>query len=959
MKTFLLVLSLVLAFGWAKAQDLPDFDFEDDNVPWPGLGSIPHFAMDTAGNLYLAVNGDNEYYETTIRKYEDGQWSTVAKDPYDIFSYLSLFEVAPDGTIYIANSSGKDVSRWNGSGWEIVGTLGENVRVDALAVASDGTPYIAIRDSLHDRKLTVLALEDDTWQTVGNAGFTESEPGLGNVVLAPDGTPFVVYTTHYYGYNTLVMRLDGDTWKMVGDGIVEGAGKPRLAFSMDGIPYLAFSDSLNGYRATVMKLEVGEWQAVGTRGFSAAGAVPDIAVDEDGLPNVAYSDSSLDRRIIVKRSDGANWETVGNAGFSDFNAVGPSILISPSGTPYVAYADMFNLVDEYAYNVRVALLEGDTWESVGNGDLFSGVRSFPSLAAGNDSSLYMAYHYDYWFDPSFEDWQKTKVVRWKNNTLSDVGDIDYFTGIEDFRDNIKIAFAPDQTLYMAYEDSASGYKTSVFRLEDDSWKALGSPIDTHSSFDLDVDSTGRPYLTTHNNVLKLEDGNWDPVSEEGFSEEPALAHTAIDQQGTLYVASYPSVKKLVGSTWEDISGEPLEGRPVFLSMDESNNLYVGINLYHQNDNTFSLKFMKLDDGNWETIGTEIPNVSWSTIVMDPQGNIFVSIKDVEKKTSVITINDSGQETLVDNELLKGHFPYLEVDKRGNLYMVFELDNIVVYKYRQDCTNPTGGGTIAGSQQGCDAFDPEVITSSSSPTGYEGTLEYQWQSSITGAEEGFTNIEHKEATFDPGILTQTTWFRRLAKVSCITGWTDAAESNVVKMTVVPFPGLSCPANDTVLNDTGSMVARKSYRALPEGAPDTLAVYSIDGKEISFPYDFPLGTTTVQVTAHGSCAVDVACSFTVTVRQATGIGELDVQSLSMDIYPNPFTAEMSIAITNPLRKAVSVEIYSISGQKIRTLARAQKEAKISLRWKGEDEQGKQVPAGLYIMKMNGMARQVAKN
>lgn len=959
MKTLLLFITLVLACGWAKAQNLPPFEFEDDNMPWPGLGSPPDFAMDAEGNLYLAIRDEDEYYEVYIRKYEDGQWSTVAEDPYDFFSYLSHFEVAPDGTIYVASSSGRDVTRWNGSAWESVGTLGENVRVNALAVAADGTPYIAIRDSLHDRKLTVLALEDGTWQTVGNAGFTEAEPGQGNVVIAPDGTPYVVYTTHYYGYNTLVMRLNGDTWETVGDGIVEGAGSPKLAIAEDGTPYLAYVDSLSDFKATVLKLEAGEWQAVGGLGFSADGAAPDIAIDGEGVPYVAYSDSSLDRRIIVKKFTGSSWETVGNAGFSDFNAVRPSILISPSGTLYVAYADEFNRVDEPGYRVRVARLEGNTWESVGSGDLFQGIHTLGALVAGNDGSLYIAYYYDYWFDPSFEDWMKTKVVRWKDGTLTDVGDVDYFKGIE----RIKLAIAPDQTLFMAYVDSATRDKISVLKLEDGSWEALGSPFDHSNSFDLDVDSTGTPYLTLQTNIWKWENGNWETVSEEGFSESLVFPLTAVDKEGTLYVAygeenvDHPTIKKLVGSAWEDIGSEELEGGAVFLSLDESNNLLVVLGNYNSSENTYSINsYMKLVDGSWETIETDITGFNRYNIVMDPQGTFFVSTFDEEKEANVITFNDSGQETLVSNDLLKGHYPSLEVDKSGHLYLFFDLDNIVVYNYGQDCTNPTNGGTIAGSQSGCDAFDPEMITSSDDPTGHTGTLEYKWQSSTTGSEEGYTDIDHNAATYDPGIVNQTTWFRRLVKVSCMPDWTGAAVSDVVTMTVITLPELDCPDDDTVFNDPGTLFARKSYSALPEGTSDTLAIYMVDGEPITFPYDFPIGATTVEVKANSKCAVDVTCSFTVTVTPVTWLEDWEAAGATIDVYPNPFTSEMAIAIANPSLKEVSVEIYSISGQKIVSLGKALKGANISLTWDGADEQGKQVPYGLYLLKVNEQAKRV---
>ena len=100
-----------------------------------------------------------------------------------------------------------------------------------------------------------------------------------------------------------------------------------------------------------------------------------------------------------------------------------------------------------------------------------------------------------------------------------------------------------------------------------------------------------------------------------------------------------------------------------------------------------------------------------------------------------------------------------------------------------CVNPTNGGAIATAQTICSGGDPAAFTSTT-PTGHIGTLEYKWQSSTTDAttEAGFSDISPSETseTFDPPTgLTTTTWYRRLARVTCETTW---LKSNVVEITV---------------------------------------------------------------------------------------------------------------------------------------------------------------------------------
>ncbi|MBE0638797.1 MAG: hypothetical protein IH598_09775, partial [Bacteroidales bacterium] len=123
-----------------------------------------------------------------------------------------------------------------------------------------------------------------------------------------------------------------------------------------------------------------------------------------------------------------------------------------------------------------------------------------------------------------------------------------------------------------------------------------------------------------------------------------------------------------------------------------------------------------------------------------------------------------------------------------------------------CKNPDDGGNIAGEQYSCNSFDPDEITSTELPSGNTGELDYQWQQSITGSTTGFEIIEGATgASYDPGSIAQTTWFRRLAKVSCKVDWDGYAVSNVVKMTIDVTPPWATAKNNTVeLNPYGTYI-----------------------------------------------------------------------------------------------------------------------------------------------------------
>ncbi|MBP6870406.1 MAG: T9SS type A sorting domain-containing protein [Bacteroidales bacterium] len=92
------------------------------------------------------------------------------------------------------------------------------------------------------------------------------------------------------------------------------------------------------------------------------------------------------------------------------------------------------------------------------------------------------------------------------------------------------------------------------------------------------------------------------------------------------------------------------------------------------------------------------------------------------------------------------------------------------------------GSIDNAQTFCSGEDAAALTSVIDATG-EGTVVYQWQSSTTGATEGFSNLEGATAsTYDPGVLTSTTWFRRSASTT-VGEITCAKYSNAVEITVI--------------------------------------------------------------------------------------------------------------------------------------------------------------------------------
>jgi len=78
----------------------------------------------------------------------------------------------------------------------------------------------------------------------------------------------------------------------------------------------------------------------------------------------------------------------------------------------------------------------------------------------------------------------------------------------------------------------------------------------------------------------------------------------------------------------------------------------------------------------------------------------------------------------------------------------------------------------------------MLTAISPPSGFTGTLEYRWQLSTESSSTGFTDIAGSNSeSYAPGPISQTTWYKRIARVDCMPDWSGAAESNVVELNVV--------------------------------------------------------------------------------------------------------------------------------------------------------------------------------
>ncbi|MEI7724662.1 MAG: hypothetical protein WCK09_06125, partial [Bacteroidota bacterium] len=250
-----------------------------------------------------------------------------------------------------------------------------------------------------------------------------------------------------------------------------------------------------------------------------------------------------------------------------------------------------------------------------------------------------------------------------------------------------------------------------------------------------------------------------------------------------------------------------------------------------------------------------------------------------------------------------------------------------------CSNPTSGGTISTAQTICSGNSPGAFTSSAAATGYNGTLEYKWQSSIASSSTGFDDIaSSNSATYAPGTLTATTWYKRLARVTCMSDWTGAAESNVLQITVNPvITGNTSGTAVSICNNTSTTLTggtatggSGSYIYLWESSADGSTGWAVaTGTSDGANYTTATLTTSVWIrrtVTSGGCT-DVAAGVMVTVQTTPTSGSIGTaQTICNNTAPASLTSEAdgtgSGPISNEWQTNASGSYVNISGATLAT-------------------------------------------
>jgi hypothetical protein len=217
-----------------------------------------------------------------------------------------------------------------------------------------------------------------------------------------------------------------------------------------------------------------------------------------------------------------------------------------------------------------------------------------------------------------------------------------------------------------------------------------------------------------------------------------------------------------------------------------------------------------------------------------------------------------------------------------------------------CSNPTDGGEIDGDQTICYNTEAALLGSISEASDYGGTLEYQWQGNTTSSTITFDDIIGAGSnTYTPGALTQTSWYRRLARVSCKDDWTGAAVSNVVKITIDPLPEATAGGSTTICVSSEANVSGA-------GSANGDIVWTSNGSG-SITAETSLSPT--YTPAAGDAGNTVILTMTVTSNNTCGTS---TATATYTVYVDPLTVAGTISGNDSTIVHTSTGDLTLSGQ-----------------------------------------------
>jgi Secretion system C-terminal sorting domain len=382
-----------------------------------------------------------------------------------------------------------------------------------------------------------------------------------------NGITYVVSTDSVNNNKGIVRRFNGVSWETIGGSFTNGpiAFHTKTVVDKNNIPYVAYIDVLDSYKVKVKKFNGTSWMQVGSPVTTNSIVSFDIAFDNNNILNVATYDYTLN---LIK-FNGSNWTTIATGILANNLFYSISLKISKNNQLFI-FGSGFGTSLNNSFNL--SMMKVTIFKHVG-----SSLVNFTNYQTPNSQPFLMSYAVDKLDNP-----------------------------------------------YIAFCDSASGYKVNVVKFDSLSWSNVGqygSISYINSSFvTIAVDTNGIPYVGYSDssnyrkiNVKRYVNNNWSLVGNAGLSGVIGLPrYLMFNINNDLFIAyqengyfNKTAIKKFDGVQWQILGEEDLSDEVAelpYIAIDKNDIPYisyidVSLNNYH-----LSTTVKKYIGNNWITVG---------------------------------------------------------------------------------------------------------------------------------------------------------------------------------------------------------------------------------------------------------------------------------------------------------------------------------------------------------------------
>ena len=210
---------------------------------------------------------------------------------------------------------------------------------------------------------------------------------------------------------------------------------------------------------------------------------------------------------------------------------------------------------------------------------------------------------------------------------------------------------------------------------------------------------------------------------------------------------------------------------------------------------FSLTTLSDDADNGATIGSTMNSANWNLNVCDSDVQTLIGQNAASYRFYVagsLLTNDAGTEDRVtlnnylgNNNLVHivGYSSAGYLGCSSDLYLTVKVNEI------------SDAGTISSNQTICTGSAPSILTGTAASAPASATLSYYWE--VSDGSNGYNSITPSvtTASFTPPILTQSRFYRRVAR-SDLNGKICIAYSNEVYINVEPAQAITLVSSSTL-------------------------------------------------------------------------------------------------------------------------------------------------------------------